>query len=291
MEEKRAMDGSGAAVLVGFAMLLAVNQIVIKVTGGGFGPVFQAGLRSGLGLIVLLIWMRFRGLQIIPSSSLIYWSGISGLVFSLEFICLYLALDLSSVSRVSIIFYSMPVWLALAGHFLLPAERLNGVRVVGLVLAMGGVVLALADPSTRQASLWGDLLALAAAMFWAGIALVIRMSPLSRVIPEIQMLGMIAVSTLILLGLAPLLGDLQRDPTPLHWLGLAFQSVFVVSLGYLVWARLISIYRAGAVASFSFLSPVFAVILAWWILDEHVSPLIWVALALVAVGLVLINRR
>jgi len=45
------------------------------------------------------------------------------------------------------------------------------------------------------------------------------------------------------------------------------------------------------VASFSFLSPVFAVLLGWIILDEQIEVTIWLALGLVAAGLYLINRR
>lgn len=285
------MDGSGAAILVGFAMLLAFNQVVIKVTGGGFGPVFQAGLRSCLGAIVLLIWIRARGMSISLPAGVLIWGAVTGVIFALEFVCLYIALDLTSVSRTSVIFYSMPVWLALAGHMWLPAERLNRINALGLVLAMGGVAMALADRSGGQTSLLGDLLALGAALLWAAIALVMRLSPLSRAPPEMQMLVVVTVSAPVLLGLSPLFGDFLRDPGPMHLAGLAFQSIFIVSLGFLLWAWLISIYHAGAVASFSFLSPVFAVFLGWWILDEQISPLVWGSLGLVAAGVFLINRR
>jgi len=291
MEEKRTIDGAGAAALIGFALILAVNQVVIKVTGGGFGPVFQAGLRSVLGLGVLLIWMRARGVAITLPPGVLIWGIGAGILFSFEFICLYIALDLTAVSRASIIFYSMPVWLAIAGHFLLPGEHLSRIRVLGLTLAMGGVVLALSDRNGGQASLMGDLMALLGALQWAAIALFIRITPLSRVVPEMQLLVQIAVSIPVLLGLSPLFGDLLRDPHPLHLAGLVFQSVFVISLGYLAWMWLISIYRASSVASFSFLSPVFAVILGWLVLGETIGPAIWGALVLVAAGVFLINRR
>lgn len=291
MDEKRAIDRAGAAALIGFALILAINQVVIKLTGGGFGPVFQAGMRSVLGLGVLLIWMRARGVTITLPPGVLIWGIGAGILFSFEFVCLYVALDLTAVSRASIIFYSMPVWLAMAGHLLLPGERLSRVRVLGLTLAMGGVVLALSDRNGGQTSLMGDLMALLAALQWAAIALFIRITPLSRVVPEMQLLVQVAVSIPVLLGLSLLFGDLLRDPQPVHLLGLLFQSVFVISLGYLVWMRLMAIYRASGVASFSFLSPVFAVILSWLVLGETIGPAIWGALVLVAAGVFLINRR
>lgn len=306
MSEKRAMDGLGAAMLIGFSGLMGLNQVVIKVSNGGFGPVFQAGLRSLIGLAVLLAWLGFRGqlkrataptppetaaTPVHWSRSVHFWGLVSGSLFTAEFICLYIALDLSSVSRVTIIFNSMPVWLALAGHLLLPGERLSPIRMLGLVLAMGGVVLAVLHRGSGDASLLGDVLALVSTLAWAGIALCARLSPLAAVPPIRQLTYQLATSAVVLLAISPLFGPLLREPTALHIAGVLFQSVAIASLGYLLWLWLISIYRANAVASFSFLSPVIAAILGWLLLNEVIYPQVWAALALVAVGIVLINRK
>ena len=92
------------------------------------------------------------------------------------------------MSRTSIIFYSMPVWLALLAHKLLPGGRLSGLRVIGLILAMLGVILAVLDRSSGEVSLFGDLLALGAALSWAGIALCVRLTPFSEVSTEQQLI-------------------------------------------------------------------------------------------------------
>lgn len=291
MEEKRAIDTTGAAALTGFALLLAFNQVVIKITGMGFAPVFQAGLRSAVAALVVLLWIKARGLPMTIPRIAVPWAVLSGLVFAFEFTCLYIAIDHTTVARASIIFYSMPVWLGLAAHLWLPGERITGLRALGMALAMGGVALALADRSNGQASLLGDLLALTAAFAWASIILLLRMTPLSLVTPVMQLLFQVLCSAPILLALAPLFGELTRDPQPIHYAGLAFQSIAVVSLGFLLWFHLMSIYRASGVASFSFLSPVFAVLFGWLILGEHIGPPAWIALGLVAAGLVLINRK
>ena len=73
-------------------------------------------------------------------------------------------------------------------------------------------------------------------------------------------------------------------------MALAFQIVVVVSAGFIFWLWLLSIYPASGVASFSFLSPVFPVLLGWLILGEEIGPVIVVALVLVAAGIVMINR-
>jgi drug/metabolite transporter (DMT)-like permease len=291
MVRKSHIDLIGAIALVALALNFGFNQAVVKVSNGGFQPVFMAALRSVGGSVILLIWMRARGISIrLPRASM-FGGVIAGVLFALEFNFLFNALDLTSVSRASIIFYSMPVWLALAAHFVLPGEHLSGVRLIGLALAMAGVVLALADRGSGQASLLGDVLSLLAALCWAGIALCVRITPLSDVPPEQQLLWQLLISTPILLAMSLFFGDLIRDLQPIHLAGLAYQIIGIASFGFLAWFWLMKVYPAASVASFSFLSPVFAVLLGWLILGEQIGLSIWLALALVASGLYLINRR
>lgn len=285
------MDLFGATALILFAVHLAFNQVVIKVTSDGFSPVFQAGVRSAGAIAVLLIWMRWRGISlVVPRRA---WAAglLSGTLFAFEFMCLFSALDVTTVGRASIIFYSMPVWLALVGHVFLPGERLSGLRALGFALAMAGVVVALADRSGGAASWAGDLLALASAFSWVGIVLCVRLTPLVEVPAAQQLICQVLVSAPLLLLIAPLFGPLLREPDLLHVSGLLFQIVAVASLGFLSWFWLMSIYPAASVASFSFLSPVASVFLGWLLLGEALGPGVYFALLLVACGLFLINRK
>ncbi len=290
MEEKRSVDGIGAAALIGFATLLAFNQVVIKVTSGGISPVFQAGLRSLLGLVVLLIWMRWFGISVSIPRRAALWGVVSGLLFAYEFILLFIALDLTTVARVSIFFYSMPVWVSIAGHFLLPGERLTWRKSFGLSLAVAGIVVALANRSAGEASLIGDLCALFATLGWAGINLLVRITPLSQVEPENQLFWQLVISGVIITAVSPLFGELLREPTALHISGLLFQGICVVSLGYLVWFWLMKRYKTSEVTPFTFLSPVLAVLFGWAFLGEALTVHIWLALGLVIGGIWLVAR-
>ncbi len=291
MDEKRPIDAFGAIALTGFSALLAFNQVVIKLTAEGLSPVFQAGLRSLGAILVLGIWLWLRGIRFRLPPGALYWGILSGVLFGFEFLCLFHALDLTTVGRASVIFYTMPVWLALAAHFLLPGERLSGIRVAGMALAVTGVAVALLDRSTGEASLTGDVLALIATFGWAGIALLVRLTPLSQVPPVGQMLFQVVVSAPILLIAAPLFGPLIRDVTALTYAGMVFQIFATASFGFLFWFWLIGIYHAASVASFAFLSPVLAVLFGWAILGEQLSWGIGAALIMVVLGLLLINRK
>lgn len=292
MPQKDRIDAFGAIGLTGFAAVLAFNQVVIAVVNEGLQPVFFAALRSLGGAVCIWLWIRLRGIPLAVAPGTAPAGLLIGVFFAAEFVFLFTALDLTTVTRTSVIFYSMPVWLALLAHVLIPGERITRLKGAGLALAFAGVVVAITQRGSGagQASLVGDLCALAGAMAWAGIALLAKASRLRTVRPETQLLWQLAVSAPLLFLAAPFFGPLLRDPQPIHWAGLGFQVVVVVSAAFLFWLWLLSIYPAASVAAFSFLSPVFGVFLGWLLLDEPVGWEIGAALGLVVAGLVLINR-
>ncbi|MEL7462989.1 MAG: DMT family transporter [Pseudomonadota bacterium] len=293
MERKQRIDAFGATVLVAFSALLGLNQVLVKLVNEGFAPIFQAGLRSACAFLpVLLIAIILKRRLSISDGSLVP-GLITGTFFAAEFILLFQALDYTTVSRASIFFYTMPFWVALAAHFLIAGERLTPVKLAGLALAIAGVALAMASderPASDKALL-GDLMCLLGAMGWAAIALIARTTTLSKSAPEMQLLYQLAVSAPIMLALAFVLGETVREPTTTHYAIFAFQVLAVVSIGFLTWFWILSIYPASDMASFSFLAPVFGVFFGWLVFDEQLTWTILAALTLVAIGIVLVNRK
>jgi drug/metabolite transporter (DMT)-like permease len=125
MDRKTRMDSFGALSLTGFSIFLAFNQIIIKLVNQGIQPVFFAGLRSALAIICLWLWLTWRGRSPRLERRYLVPGLLVGVAFAVEFLGLFLALDLTTVTRTSIILYSMPVWLAVAAHFLLPGEQIT----------------------------------------------------------------------------------------------------------------------------------------------------------------------
>lgn len=290
---KDRLDGVGLAALIGVTLLLAVNQIVVKEVNRGLQPVFFAGLRSALAVVFVWGWLRYRGLtervrraDILPGLAI-------GAVFAAEFLCLFMALDLTLVGRASVIFYSMPVWMGILAHFYLPGERLSRLRALGLALAFAGTAWAILGRASGPGagSVIGDLFALVGAWGWAGTAFLARKTRLREAGPEVQLFWMVLVSAPILLLAAPFFGPLLREVEPMHWVWLVFQASVVVAGGFICWLWLLSVYPTSTVASFSFLTPLFAIGLGHLIFGESLAPGLLGAAGLVAAGIVLINRR
>lgn len=292
-DRKDRIDLMGGSLLVLFSFLMGLNQVLIKLVNAGFSPAFQAGLRSACALPLVLgfAWLMKRRLSVTDGS---FVPGVmAGLFFSIEFLLLFNALEFTTVSRALVLFYTMPVWVAVAAHFMFPGERLSPRRILGLVLAVAGVALALLDepPELTPDALTGDLMCLAGAAFWAGIALTARATKLSSSTPEMQLVYQLAVSTPVLLLTAPLFGDLIRDVTPEILAMFSFQVVVVVSFGFLTWFWVLRVYPASDMTAFSFLAPLFGVIASWIILGEEITWAIWMALALVGAGIALVSWK
>jgi len=290
MHRKDRLDGFGGSVLVGVTLLLAVNQITVKLGSAGLQPVFYAGLRSVLAIFFVWAWLVFRGRPPRLRRETLGQGLLIGTLFGAEFLFLFLAIDLTTVGRASVIMYSMPVWFAILAHFGL-GERVSPVKAAGLLLAFAGCAWALLSrPATGEASLAGDLCALGAAWGWALTAFVARRPVMRAEGPELQLFWMVLVSGPLLLLAAPFFGPLIRDLQPIHIVWLVFQSSVVVAGGFISWLWLMSVYPSSTVASFSFLTPILALGLGALIFGESLTWSILGAAGFVAAGIVLINR-
>ncbi len=286
------IDSFGVICLVAFSILLGINHVIIKIVNNGIQPIFFCGLRSVIAAIFIILWMKYKKMPIqFPNSE---WKigVLAGVIFAIEFLFLFLALDYTTVVRNSIIYYSMPLWLSLLAHFLLPEESMTKLKLIGLILAFSGVVWAILskDSDDRPYTLLGDLCALGGAIGWAGIILLARGSSFAQIKPEMQLLWMTLISGPLLMIASLFFGDLIREIQFIHIVGLLFQSIVVVAIGFIFWLWLLSIYPASGVASFAFLTPIFGMAFGWLFLNEQLTGNILIAALLVVIGIFLINK-
>ena len=286
------MDLLAISFLIGFNVILGLNQALVKLVNAGFSPLFQGGLRSLCAFLPVLIFAVIMRRRLSVSDGSLSWGMLNGLFFSIEFGLLFIALDYTTVARVSLFFYMMPVWVTISAHFLIPEEPLNRNKVMGLLLAVLGVTVGFSgNLGEAGKDAWlGDLLALLGGMFWAAIAMISRLK-LSHISSEMNLLYQLFVSGIVLTLLAIFLGDPVREPTAMIYGILAFQAIVIVSIGFLLWFWVLLTYPISNMASFSLLAPIFGVFFGWLIFDDAITPVLGIALLLAGAGIVLINRR
>jgi drug/metabolite transporter (DMT)-like permease len=94
-------------------------------------------------------------------------------------------------------------------------------------------------------SLMGDMLCLAAGLFWALTTLIVRLTPLARAAPEKTLLYELAVSAPLLFAGSYLLGErLTFDLTPSVVAAFTYTVVIVVVVSYSIWFWLLQRYPA-----------------------------------------------
>ena len=292
MNKKNNIDLTGGVVLISFSMLLGLNQTLVKIVNYGIHPIFQVGLRSLIAAIPVLIFcILFKKKISIRDGSLIP-GIICGAIFALEFVLLFFALEFTSVARSSILFYSMPVWLGIAAHFLIKNEKLNSKKLLGFLISVIAVSIALFTKNDLgEGGIIGDFFALCASFLWATIVLIVRKTKLSRSCPEMQLLYQLIVSSIVILPISYYFGFYFREINIGITIIFIFQAVVIVAAGFLIWFWTLSVYPATSIASFSFFGPIFGVFFGWLILKEEISILIFLSLALVSCGIYLINKN
>jgi drug/metabolite transporter (DMT)-like permease len=268
------------------------NQIAVKLTLPEVPAMLQALIRSAGALPVVLLIAWLRGVRLFERDGTLGAGLFAGLLFGVEFVLLFHGLKLTSASRAVVFLYTAPFFVALGSYQFL-GERLRASQWGGLGLSFIGVALAIGVPQADVDAkvLLGDLLVVGGGALWAGTTLVVKATSLLRAPPEKALSYQLAVSVPILGFAAWMWGEtLTRVPGPLALSLLAYQTIWVVGLTFLIWFALVKTYSASKLAAFSFITPLFGVVAGYVIMHDTLTPIFGVAAVLVMAGLYLVNR-
>ncbi|MFA7292662.1 MAG: DMT family transporter [Rhodocyclaceae bacterium] len=279
------------ALMILLCAIWGFQQITIKLAIEGVSPVLQSGIRSLVGLMLLTLWARWRGLSLLSNDGTLRMGLLAGSLFELEFIFIYIGLAHTTASRMIVFLYTAPCLTVLGLHWFVPGERLNWRHFGGIALAFAGLAVGfLGEGGTTEKTLLGDVLGLLAAVGWAATTILIRATGLSRISATKVLWYQLAASAVIMLPLSPLLGEagITALTTPVL-LSLAYQGVIVAFASYLAWFWLLQRYIVGRMMVFSFLTPIFGVAFGVLFLNDPLTPSFLFAAGCVALGIVLVN--
>lgn len=295
VERKAHLDTLAVTLLLLCCLFWGFQQILIKTTVAEVPPLWQASLRFAGATALLWLWCVLRGVKLFARDGTLRAGLLAGALFAGEFACIYLGLRDTTASRLTVFLYSSPFVVALLLPRFVPSEKLRRVQWVGLVIAFAAVALAFSEGFTGAATprqLRGDALALAAGVLWGLTTLVIRGSAMATASAEKTLFYQVAVTTLIAPLLSLALGETwSLDYSSQAWGSIALQTAVGAFASYLAWMWLLRHYPATRMASFTFLTPVFALVFGVALLGEPLTAQLVLALAGVALGIVLVNRR
>ncbi len=293
MTDSSTLPPRAVATQIVLCSIWGLGQVATKVGNTGISPVWQAALRSIGAALLLSAWIFRRGISLREHGESLAPGVLVGVLFAAEFACLFVGLVYTTAVRAVLLLYAAPFFVAIGAHRFVPGDRLSRQKVAGLVAAFVGLVVAFGARlgTSEPIALLGDALCLAAALFWAATTIVIKTSVLRRTAPEITLLYQLGISAVVLVALSYAFGESGVfAASPIVWASLAFQTVVIACASYLAWFWLVAHYRATTLHAFTFLTPLFGVLAGAALLGEPVGASILVALALIAGGIVLVNR-
>ena len=294
-------------------MRLALVGLLAGAVGIAFAPIFYklVDAASDLGPISIAFWRILLALPLLGG-----WMAIErgkggaepptappaagpppprwqlllpGLFFAGDLSMWHWSLELTSAANATLLVNCAPIPVAIVGWLWLK-ERFGATFIVGFLLAMAGVIVVMKSSQDNQsASLTGDALGLATALFYGGYQLSVKRLRGHYPVPVIMM-WVACVSLPVLLVNSLIGGETMLTASWAAWGFLAAMAIVshVVGQGLIVWALR---HLPVSFSSVSLLvQPVAVALLAWPILHEPVRALQAVGGVIVLAGVFLARR-
>ena len=288
----RPLDGAAIAVVLLLCITWGFNQVAVKLALAEIPPLIQCTVRTAMAALIVLGFMRWRGLPLTERDGTLVPGIVCGVLFGAEFLMIYPGLNFTTASRAVLFIYLAPFFVTIGARLFLPGDRFGALQWVGLLLSFAGMLIAfgLPTPAAHPNQLIGDLMMVAAAALWAATTLVIKASSLSRISAEKTLMYQLAVCVPMTALAAVVLGERVAAMPSAGALGAVTYQTLVVSLTYAAWFALIVKFSASRLSAFTFLTPLCGVAAGHLVLGDPLTPAFALAVALVVTGLVLVNR-
>ena len=290
----RPLDAVAAAIVVLLCLSWGFNQVAVKLAIPEIPPLIQATIRSAGAALIMALWMRMRGISFSLRDGTLVPGLAAGVVFGIEFILIFRGLLYTTATRAVVFIYLAPFFVVIGARWFLPGDRFHLSQWLGLGLSFAGMIVAfgLPTPAADPRQIIGDIMMVGGAITWAITTLIIKASALNRAPAEKTLLYQLVVSGVMMGIAAPLFGETMTAMPGAVALGaLAYQTLWVASITYVLWFGLMARYSASRLSAFTFLTPLFGVAAGHLVLGDPLTPAFAAAVALVAAGLILVNRR
>jgi drug/metabolite transporter (DMT)-like permease len=266
------------------SLIWGVPYLFIRIAvDAGVHPAVVAWARIALGAVLLVPIALHRGAMRGLRGRMGAIIAYAATEIAIPFVLIAVGEQYVTSSLAAILVATMPLLLALVAVRLSPKDRPTGLRIVGLVIGLGGVIALLGiDVAGRPHELSGALLILVATLCYATAPLIV-----SRYLTDLDPLGPVAAS-LVVATVALLPGAVIGWPAALpsaSALGsIAVLGVVCTVLGLIVFFQLIAVAGASRASVITYVNPVVAVVVGVLALHEHVGVMSLAGLLLILAG-------
>lgn len=257
-------------------------------------PFSLAGLRFLLASAMMWGYLAIRRIRLPRSRQAWLLMLATGLLtFGLDYGLVFWGENHISAGLTSILFSTMPLFVLMGAHFMLPAERMTRGKLIGILVGIAGVAVIFSRHLEIADSLavWGAVAILAGAAFAAMSSVLIRKYG-GSMDPAVLTTGQMTIGCipLLLIGFIFEGSPMNLAWTPMGWISLIYMAAVGSALAFvlLYWLlKRIGAVRSGLIIPFS---TVVAVVLGIVVLGEAFTWRTALGGLLVIVGLLVASR-
>lgn len=269
-------------------LIWGFNWVVMKLGNGAFPPVFFAALRFLTGATVLILF-AYRRRVLLPSRRDVKWYLLSGVLQTTYFnIAIQISLNYISAGLTAVLTYSMPLFLSVMAHYMIPGEHLTIRKSTGILIGMVGLFIAMG--THLGGDLWAMLLGLSSGLSWALSNVIIKR--------KLQHCDNIQYTTwqMTFGAIGLLVYSLTFEHGPYHWgwmptVYILFSGVIASSVAFVLWFHILSKTEASSASISLLLVPIVGIISGMLVLHERLAMTTLFGMALVLVAIWLVNSK
>ncbi|MBP6020552.1 MAG: EamA family transporter [Burkholderiaceae bacterium] len=260
-----------------------VNFVVIKWGLTEVPPLLLGALR--------FIFVAFPAVFFIKRPAL-PWTTVFGYALTIcvgQFVFLFTALYVGMPAGLASLVLQAQAFFTVLLAALFMGERVLRHNVLGMTIAVGGLVLIGLGATSGSVPVLGFTLTLLAALSWAAGNLVVKGAG------KTDMVSLVVWGALIpplpFFALSWIFEGpqaIQHSLANISYIGVlvvVYLALVATIVGYVLWGRLLSRHPVSKVAPLSLLVPVIGLISSAWFLDEHLAMVQWFGAAVVMAGL------
>jgi drug/metabolite transporter (DMT)-like permease len=282
---------AGVAIVL-LCILFGANAVAIKVAYEGFGVFSAAVIRFSLAAMTIALWAFMGGRSFRLADG--QWKPllVYSILFTAQLSLFYVGLSRTYASRGTLLINMLPFLILVLAHFFIPGDRITRRKLIGLILGFGGVVCVFSGKEVLSGDIRiGDGMVFLATCIWAGNAVYIK-----RVISSFNPFHIVFYSMLFSLPFflagACWFDEVAVKAFSVRALAALFYQTFVTaSFGFIAWNSLLKTYGAVTLHSFVFIMPLVGLVLSGWLLNEPLSPNLWLALICIVAGILVVHFR
>jgi len=280
-------ERAGVLIAIASSTFGGTAGAVTRYVVGSIDPVTIAAFRFGIGVAVLLpIALMLR--SAFPRGR--DWSGVAllGVMFFAVFFVFYnIALAYTTAARGALALSTLPLWTMVVAA-LLGAEALTARKTLGVLIAVGGVAVALAAGlGSAPPGPWrGDLIMVGATLCMAfynvwSRPFIARSSPLGFTTAS---MGAGAACLVVVAGLSGGFAVTRSFDTA-QWIAVLYLGVFGGAAAFFLWVLALRMTTPTRVANTMTVNPIAASLLAAFIVAEPIGWNLVIGLIAVAAGI------